>query len=103
MGYYNYEKILNLEMRHSNTDTTIKEFLKTLCFEIISRGSKFNAEAPFTVKGWEEDLVFPLVNEGIIEGYINEDGYLENYDKDESYQILIDCIKYIFKDENNTG
>lgn len=55
-------------------------------------GENFSGKRPFGNSCWECDVEFALVQANIIEGEIDEDGYLERCDSVAANQIILAAI-----------
>jgi hypothetical protein len=91
--------ILKVKMVKGNDSETktIGEFLKTLLIKVIEEEESFNGKRPFGSSGWSYEYVSALVAAGLVEGEIDEDGYLDGADYDAAQKILIKAIKNVFK------
>jgi len=77
-------------------DITIRDYLRILLLTLWEEGEGFSGKRPFGNSGWEYDLYKPLIKEGFINGSLDEDGYIEKYDKKEAYAYVIDLINAAF-------
>ena len=89
------EEILNLKMDIDNNDagaTTIKEYLKELLFVLWDEREGFSGKRPFGNSSWEYDLYVPLIENGVVEGTLDLDGYVQHVNKEKADTIIFDCI-----------
>jgi len=92
------DEILNIKVIDGDgSQTTIKEFLFLLMSTLWRKEEGFSGKRPFGNSGWKHAIYEALVRENVIDGVIDEDGYVESID-----QILADCkvqklIEHIFK------
>jgi hypothetical protein len=74
---------------------TIGDYLKLLLFELWRNGEGFSGKRPFGNSGWEYEVYTALVVAGMIDGKLDEDGYLETCDSDAGFVLIIEAIKGI--------
>lgn len=72
---------------------TMKEFLVNLLLKVWDEEEGFNGKRPFGNSSWQHDVAYGLVKSGIIEGYIDPDGYLEGYDHVKFEKLMQELIK----------
>jgi hypothetical protein len=83
------DTILNLEMQRNDAGaSTIREYLVTLLKQVWIDGEGFDGKRPFGNSGWECDLFVPLVKAGLIEGFVDSDGYLDECDDDTGEDLI---------------
>lgn len=71
---------LPIEDHYELGDTTIRGYLKALLHRLWEEGEGFSSKRPFGNSSWEDELILPLVKQGIVKGSFDEDGYLEDFD-----------------------
>lgn len=72
---------LKFESRDLNRELTIKEYLKELLKTLWEEGEGFSGKRPFGNSGWTYELEYCLVKNDIVEGVIDQDGYVSNLDR----------------------
>jgi hypothetical protein len=84
------EYILNLNFYSSDLreDITIRGFMQKLLLTLFEEMDGFSGKRPFGNSGWDGDLIVCLINNGWLEGKVDKEGYLDNYNYDQ-YSILI--------------
>ena len=87
------QEILNLQ---TDDEWTIGDYLKNLLKEVFIQGEGFSGKRPFGDSGWEYDVYIPLVKAGIIDGSIDEDGYVDEIDSASAEQLIIELIEKVF-------
>ena len=71
--------ILALPMQDNDARAaTIKDYLIALLRKLWADGESFSGKRPFGNSGWDQDLTIPLVVAGVIDGTMDEDGYIDN-------------------------
>ena len=76
-------EVLNLPMQPNDAGAkTVREYLVALAMSVWVENEGFSGKRPFGNSGWAWDLMLPLVKAGLIEGSIDEDGYLDDCDED---------------------
>jgi len=87
------EKILNLKTERG----TVREYLHSLVFDLWFDPDGFNGKRPFGSSGWQHNIYLPMVEAGIVEGTIDSDGYLDDFDEDAANDLIYETLKYIFR------
>jgi hypothetical protein len=75
---------------------TVRQYLFKLLETLWAEGEGFSSKRPFGNSGWEFDLYKPLVIGGFIKGTLDENGYVEDYDKEEADAYVFELISAIF-------
>lgn len=76
-------ELLDFEFESSDIgQTTIRLYLHQLLLTLWVEGEGFSGKRPFGNSGWHLDLYRALVKAGAVEGSLDPDGWLENYDRD---------------------
>jgi hypothetical protein len=77
-----------------NSDLTIKGYLVLLLSRLWDEGSYFSGKRPLGNSDWEYDLYIPLIKAGLVNGEVDEDGYVEEFsDEKKANKIIFDCIE----------
>jgi hypothetical protein len=95
----NLEAMLKLPIDPDDPEETILDYLHKLLKTLWEEGEGFNGKRPFGDSGWEYQLYEPLVRAGFVEGEIDEDGYVEDFNEDIANQLVFGLIDYIFEKE----
>lgn len=86
-------EILALPMQLNDAGaTTIKSYLRALLHELWTQEEGFSGKRPFGNSGWTHDLMVPLVKAKVIEGKLDTDGYLGDYDREAGDHAIHDAI-----------
>lgn len=84
------------ELRFFCTDlqkkVTIQEFFKIMLFKLWQNPDMFNGKRPFGNSGWEMDLEIALLDNYVIKGIKNKDGYWDKWDREEANKIISDYL-----------
>lgn len=88
------DEIANLSMECDDfeQDYTIREYLKDLLLTLWQQKERFNSKRPFGNSGWEYDLYKPLIKAGLIEGKLDNNGYVEDVNEAEADAIIDEVI-----------
>lgn len=82
-------KVLSCPMQPNDADAdTVGDYLKQLLLALLQDGEDFSSKRPFGNSGWEYELYTALVREGLVNGVIDEDGYLHDVDALEADKLL---------------
>lgn len=77
-------------------DVSVREYLRQLLTTLWEERDEFSGKRPFGNSGWEYDVYLGLVKAGLLEGKIDEDGYLEDVDAKRGHQLIKGAIQYVF-------
>lgn len=72
-------------------EITIKGFFKELLKKLLKEKEMFSSKRPFGNSDWDGDLIICLIKNNIINGKIDEDGYIEDYDW-KHYDIVLEML-----------
>ena len=76
---------------------TVGGYLEALLTKLWREGEGFNGKRPFGNSGWKYDVYKPLIREGLVDGVIDEDGYIEEVDYAKADEFIAKLITSIFK------
>lgn len=92
------DNILDLPMRPNDANAqTIGEYLVELLLRLWSDGEGFSGKRPFGNSGWQFDLYLPLVQAELVEGKIDNDGWLETCDEKTADQMIAEAIEGLYE------
>ena len=73
------QQVLDLAMPENDSGaSTIRGYLVTLLATLWREGEGFSGKRPFGNSSWQCDLYIPMIQAGMIEGTVDEDGYLDD-------------------------
>lgn len=88
------QQVLALPMQENDADAaTIRDYLIALLATLWEEKDGFTGKRPFGNSGWDGDLVIALIRAGLIEGALDEDGYLESCDDDAAEELIAAAIQ----------
>lgn len=88
------QQILDLPLDDNDSGAnTIRGYLIALTSEVWQHGEGFSGKRPFGNSGWEWDLYPPLITNGLVNGKLHEDGYIEDVDDDAAHALIAEAIK----------
>jgi len=76
----------------ANADT-IRDYLVCLLADVWKHGEGFNGKRPFGNSGWEWELYAALVKAGHITGRFDEDGFIEDADRQAGDALVAAAIE----------
>ena len=91
--------ILDLKFMSGDLDkeVTIREFFYELMKTLWEEGESFSGKRPFGNSGWDSDLVTCLIKNKVIDGDLDEDGYISKCNWDETNELILQkVIKPLF-------
>lgn len=71
---------------------TVRGYFAALLATLWDEKEGFSGKRPFGNSGWECDLYAPMVEAGIVDGEIDDDGYLVSVDDDAADALLLAAI-----------
>lgn len=92
----NYDAILATPLTSVRNVHTVKDFLERLLLTLWTEEENFSGKRPFGDSGWKQDIVIALIKAKLIDGELDEDGYIENYDRHEFEKLMKNLIAYVF-------
>lgn len=87
--------ILDCPMNPGTNDAgaaTVREYLAALLAELWKEGEAFSGKRPFGNSGWEWDVYAALVAAGLVDGVLDEDGYLDEVDAQQADRLILRAI-----------
>lgn len=91
-------EILMLPMESNDADAkTLGEFIMLLGAELFEDQEDFSGKRPFGNSGWILDAYTPLIVAGIIDGQLDQYGYLEKVDSDAGDKIFQEIFVFLKK------
>ena len=70
---------------------TLRDYLITLLLEVW-KDNEFTAKRPFGNSGWRYDIYKPMIQRGIVEGKLDEWGYIESLDETRAEGLVVGAI-----------
>jgi hypothetical protein len=75
---------------------TIRDYLVKLLADLWSEQESFDSKRPFGNSCWENDLYLALVKAGIVEGVVDDEGWLDEMDdeaEEKANQLIAQAIQ----------
>lgn len=87
--------ILDLPLGGNDANAnTIREYFRTMMVELWIRGESFSGKRPLGNSGWEYPVYEALVKAGLIEGQVDENGYIiGDFDRDKAHSLVTEALK----------
>lgn len=86
--------VLDLPMGENDAQAgTIREYLIALLAALWDEQEGFSGKRPFGNSGWDCDLMVPLIRAGLIDGRLDEDGYIEEVDDNGGEHLIAEAIQ----------
>lgn len=93
----NIDAALAATVIYENGTGTVRSYLQDLLHTLWVEEEGFSGKRPFGNSGWQYDVYTALVIAGLIEGQLNEYGYLDEVDTDAGEQLILAVIKKVFE------
>ena len=72
---------------------TVRGYLRGLLRALVVQGEGFNGKRPFGNSGWKYQLAAAMIREGVVEGSLDDEGYVTHCDQDEVDRILLALVE----------
>jgi hypothetical protein len=87
-------ELLDLPMYENDAEAaTIRGYLKAILLSVWLEGEEFNGKRPFGNSGWKGDVEVALIKAGVIEGSLDENGYIDSSDSSGANKLIATAIK----------
>lgn len=98
MQTFTGEQILDVQMGTNDAEAaTIRDYLKQLLLTLWEKGERFSGKRPFGNSGWDMDIYAALVKAGVIEGDLDEDGFVNHCDAKNGDELIFSAIEALCK------
>ncbi len=87
---------IEIESLDFDKSITLRGYLKELLRTMWIKGEGFSGKRPFGNSGWKYDVYGALIQNKIIEGSLDEDGYVKQIDTKEADEIIVNLIVNYF-------
>jgi hypothetical protein len=85
--------VLDLNIGPNDADAdTVRGYLIELLLTVWRESEGFSGKRPFGNSSWEYELYTPLVKAGYVTGVLDEDGYLDTFDRAGADQLISAAI-----------
>ena len=81
---------------------TVRDYLVALLERLWVEEEGFSGKRPFGNSGWAYEVYEALVKADIIEGEVDEDGYLETVDHRHADELIVAAIRTLGSPENGS-
>lgn len=75
---------------------TVRDYFYALLATLWDEGEGFGGKRPFGNSGWEYDLYGPLIKAGYIDGKLDENGNIDECDKQQGQKAVHELISFAF-------
>lgn len=75
---------------------TIGEYFEKLLLTLWDEQEDFSGKRPFGNSGWEYDVYASLISAGVVDGSLDEEGYVADVRYSAANDIVCEMIKQIF-------
>ncbi len=88
------KQILDLPLEPNDSGaTTVRGYLIELLTELWREESGFSGKRPFGQSGWQSTIELALVKAGVVQGTLDEDGYLDTLDDAAAQAVMLEAIR----------
>jgi hypothetical protein len=93
MGETTPQQLLDLPLPDNDSGaSTVRGYLVALLSTLWREEDRFSGKRPFGNSGWQYDLYKPMILAGLVDGQIDEDGYIERADVPTADKLLLAAI-----------
>lgn len=91
------QRVLELPLSAGNDAgvDTVREYLVELLSLLWEQQDGFDGKRPFGNSGWDFDLIGPLVEAGLVSGYMDDDRYLYDVDEPAGRALIAAAIRQL--------
>lgn len=87
-------QVLALPMPENDANVaTVRDYLIALLATLWDEKDGFDGKRPFGNSDWDGHLVIALIRGGLIDGALDEDGYIERCDDDAAEELIAAAIQ----------
>lgn len=87
-------QVLACPMGKNDADAvTVGDYLFKLLALVWQDGEGFDGKRPFGNSSWEYEIFEALAKAGLIVATLDEDGYIDDFDRDVAEKVVADAIK----------
>lgn len=76
---------------------TVRGYLRDLLHTLWVEDEGFSGKRPFGNSGWKLRVYEALVKAGVLEGELDEDGYLDSVDREDGEALVLALIDKVFE------
>lgn len=92
-----YEDILDTVIETDIGRVTIRYYLQTLLTKLWEEAEGFSGKRPFGDGAWQYPVYESLIKHGVIDGELDEEGYVDSMDTQEADKVVAKLIKWVFQ------
>lgn len=96
VGTTKVEQALDAPIGCNGQPGTLRDYLRILLLTLWEEQDGFSGKRPFGDSGWDNDIFEALVRAGVVDGELDEDGYLEDVDEDAANELVRAAIEAVF-------
>lgn len=71
---------------------TVRGFLIALLARLWAEGEGFSGKRPFGDSSWRHDLYIPLIKAGAVDGVLDSDGFIKEFDRAAADRLISEAI-----------
>jgi hypothetical protein len=95
-GYDVYAEVLDYPMAENDAgEENLRGYLNKLFFSLLDEGEGFNSKRPFGNSGWQYEIYQHLVRWDVIDGELDEDGGLMDFNREHADEFINDLLAYL--------
>ena len=76
----------------TGNELTLREYFKELLCTLWDKAELFSGKRPFGNSGWQYDVYKALIEADLLEGGLDEDGYVKTMNTKEADRLIIELI-----------
>lgn len=87
------DDILDIDMEPNDSGAdTIRGYLVGLAYQVWVEDEGFSGKRPFGNSDWKYDVYKALIDAGVVNGTLDEYGYIENFDEEAADKLILSAI-----------
>ena len=98
------QQVLDLPLPENDSGaSTVRGYLIALLTELWREEECFSGKRPFGNSSWQYDVYVPLIKAGIVDGALDEDGYIDRCDDAAADQLVLGAIAALGEGETSNA
>ena len=86
-------QVLDLDLGDNDSgERTVRGYLLRLLHDVWTEGEGFDGKRPFGNSSWDYDIKVPMLKAGLVNGSLDEDGYVDEIDDAQADALVLAAI-----------
>ena len=85
-------EVLDIEINTKTFQGTLREYFKRLLYTLWKEADGFSGKRPLGSSDWQFDVYKALIKEVVIEGFLDQHGYIQECDTKAADKLILELI-----------